>query len=362
MRTGLQARIAVERNGFSLDVPLDIPPGHTAAVLGPNGAGKTTLMEVLAGLLPIERGYVRLDGRTLDDPSEGVFLAPSERRVGVVFQDGVLFPHMGALENVAFGLRAAGAARREARRRAAGWLEAVGLGGGGLAERRPRFLSGGQAQRVALARALVTDPAMLLLDEPFSALDITARAGLRQLLADHLAGFPGPRLLITHDPAEAFLLADHFVILEAGSVVQVGSADDIRLRPASRYAADLAGVNLLAGISSGRLLTVEGGHRLQVAESVEGRVIAAVHPRAISIHIDRPSGSPRNVWQTNIRRVDRHADRVRVQTGGPLPVTAEVTPDARSALGLEKGSTIWVSIKATEIHLRNDADRSERMS
>ena len=352
---GLEARAAVERQGFRLDAAISIPPGRTAAVLGPNGAGKTTLLEALAGLLPLERGYVQLGGRVLDDPAGGVFAPPAERRMGVVFQDGLLFPHLGALENVAFGLRAAGSPRSEARRRAARWLEAVGLSES--AASRPGQLSGGQAQRVALARALVTEPAMLLLDEPFSALDVTARAGLRRLLADHLAGFPGPRLLITHDPTEAFLLADDIVILEGGSVVQTGAADEIRLRPASRYAADLAGVNLLVGAASGRLLTVEGGHRLLVAEPMEGRAIAAVHPRAISIHLDRPAGSPRNVWRTKIRRVDRHADRVRVQTGGPLPVTAEVTPDARSALSLEEGSTVWVSIKATEIRVRSDSGR-----
>ena len=348
MSIGLDARVVVERGGFVLEVLLHIPPGRTVAVLGPNGAGKTTLVEALAGLLPLDRGYVRLGNRILDNPADGVFVEPADRRIGVVFQDGMLFPHLGALENVAFGLRARRVPRSEARRRATGWLAAVGLAD--LAERRPGMLSGGQAQRVALARALVTDPEMLLLDEPFSALDITSRAGLRQMLRDHLSGYPGPRLLITHDPTEAFLLADELVIMEDGSVVQAGGADEIRLRPASRYAADLAGVNLVVGTSSGRVLTVQG-HRLVVAERAEGRVIATIHPRAISIHLDRPGGSPRNSWQTRIQHIDHHADRVRIQTGLPLPLTAEVTPDAQSALHLHPGSTVWLSIKATEINV-----------
>ena len=348
MTAGLEARIVVERGGFVLDVELNIPPGRTVGVLGPNGAGKTTVVEALAGLVPLDRGYIRLDERTLDDPADRVFVVSAERRIGVVFQDGILFPHLGALENVAFGLRARGVPRSEARHRAAAWLAAVGLED--HAEHRPGRLSGGQAQRVALARAMVTDPQMLLLDEPFSALDITARAGLRQLVRDHLVGYPGPRLLITHDPTEAFLLADELVIVEGGSVVQAGGADEIRLRPASRYAADLAGVNLLVGTSSGRLLTIEG-QRLQVAERMEGRVIATIHPRAISIHLSQPGGSPRNSWQTRIQRIDHHADRVRIQTGPPLPVTAEVTPDSQSALDLIPGSSVWVSIKATEIHV-----------
>ena len=345
---GLDARVVVERGGFVLDVSLSIPPDRTMAVLGPNGAGKTTLVKALAGLLALDRGSVRLGDRLLDDPAAGVFVEPSDRRIGVVFQDGMLFPHLSALENIAFGLRAAGLPRSEARRKAAGWLAAVGLSD--LAERRPGVLSGGQAQRVAFARALATEPEMLLLDEPFSALDITSRAGLRRMLREHLSGYSGPRLLITHDPTEAFLLADELVILERGSVVQAGDADEIRLRPASRYAADLAGVNLLAGTASGRVLTVQG-HRLVIAEEMEGRVIATIHPRAISIHLHRPGGSPRNSWETMIRHVDHHADRVRIQTGRPLPLTAEVTPEALSALSLFPGSTVWLSIKATEIHV-----------
>jgi len=191
---------------------------------------------------------------------------------------------------------------------------------------------------------------MLLLDEPFSALDVSSRAGLRRLLQDHLAGFQGPRLLITHDPTEAFLLADRLIVLENGSVVQEGSADQIRLRPASPYAADLAGVNLVVGTASGRILTV-GHHRLVVPEAASGRVIATIHPRAISIHLDRPGGSPRNSWPTRIERIDHHADRVRVQTGNPLPVTAEITPDAQTGLNLAPGSEVWLSVKATEIQV-----------
>ena len=348
MRSGLDSRLTVERSGFHLDMALGIDPGQTVALLGPNGAGKTTAVGALAGLVPLDRGYIRLDDRVLDDPATGTLVGPAERRIGVMFQDGVLFPHLSALENVAFGLRSRGVPRREARRRAAGWLEAVGLDQ--LSDHRPGRLSGGQRQRVALARALITEPSMLLLDEPFSALDVSSRAGLRRLLQDHLAGFPGPSLLITHDPTEAFLLADRLIVLENGSVAQEGSADQIRLRPASPYAADLAGVNLLVGTASGKVLTI-GNHRLVVPEAASGRVIATIHPRAISIHLDRPGGSPRNSWPTRIERIDHHADRVRVQTGPPLPVTAEITPDAQTGLNLAPGSEVWLSVKATEIQV-----------
>lgn len=348
MRAGLDSLLTMRRGGFQLDVPLAIDPGQTVALVGPNGAGKTTVVGALAGLLSLDRGYIRLGDRVLEDADTGIRMEPAERRIGVMFQDGVLFPHLSALENVAFGLRSRRVPRREARRRAGGWLEAVGLGP--LSGHRPGRLSGGQRQRVALARALITDPSMLLLDEPFSALDVSSRAGLRRLLQDHLAGFGGPRLLITHDPTEAFLLADRLIVIENGSVVQEGSADQIRLRPASPYAADLAGVNLVVGTASGRILTV-GSHRLVVPEAASGRVIATIHPRAISIHLDRPGGSPRNSWSTRIERIDHHADRVRVQTGNPLPVTAEITPDAQTGLNLAPGSEVWLSVKATEIQV-----------
>ncbi len=354
---GLEARLVVRRGDFLLDVALTIPPDRTVAVLGPNGAGKTTLVEALAGLAPIDRGAIRLGDRILDDPAAGIFVKPADRRVGVVFQDGMLFPHLSALDNVAFGLRATGLSRSRARRRAASWLTAVGIDD--LARRRPSALSGGQAQRVAFARALVTDPEVLLLDEPFSALDITARTGLRRMVGDHLSGYSGARLLITHDPAEAFLLADELVILEEGLVVQTGTADEIRLRPSTRYAADLAGVNLLVGSASGHVMVVDG-QPLVIADGVEGRVIATIHPRAISIHLDRPGGSPRNSWATTIRYVDHHSDRVRIQTAGPIPLTAEVTPAAQYSLNLYPGTSVWLSVKATEINVARRGVRLER--
>lgn len=345
---GLDSRLIIKRPGFRLDAAVRIDQGETVALLGPNGAGKSTVVGALAGLVALDGGFIRLGDRVLEDAYAGVFVPPADRGIGVMFQDGILFPHMSALENVAFGLRSRKMPRREARLRAAGWLEAVGLDG--LADRRPDRLSGGQRQRVALARALTTEPSMLLLDEPFSALDISSRTGLRHLLRDHLAGFPGPALLITHDPTEAFLLADRLIVLENGAVAQEGSADQIRLRPASPYAADLAGVNLVIGTASGRVLAV-GDHRLMVAETHSGRAIATIHPRAISIHLDRPGGSPRNSWRTTIERIDHHADRVRVQTSGPLPVTAEITPEAQTGLNLVRGSEVWLSVKATEIQV-----------
>ena len=349
MSGGLEAYLKVSRDAFDLDIELSIPARTTVALLGPNAAGKSTAVAALVGIVAMQGGYVRLNGRVLDDPGRGTFVPPEERHIGVVFQDGVLFPHLSVLDNVAFGIRSRGASRREAALTARKWLARVG--GEGLEDRKPTDLSGGQAQRVALARALAPGPELLLLDEPLSALDVTGRAHIRHLLDDHLADFGGPRLLITHDPTEAFLLADEIHIIEDGVVTQSGKPDDIRLRPRTRYVADLAGSNLVVGVARDGLVRVDG-HELAIAEThTVGPVLATIQPRAISLHHNQPEGSPRNSWRTKIQRIEHYGDRVRVQTGDPLTLTAEITPRALDSLGLSEGSVVWLSIKATEIEV-----------
>lgn len=351
--TDLELRMRVPRSEtFQVDLALMIPSGETHALLGPNGAGKSTVVAAIAGLVSIASGRIALDGAVLDDPAGRVFVPPEERSIGVVFQDYLLFPHLNVMENVEFGLRSRHVARSEAVARSREWLRRVGLEG--REDAKPGDLSGGQAQRVALARALVTDPEVLLLDEPLSALDVTTRTSLRRVLAEHLIAFEGPRLLITHDPAEAFILADTIHIIEAGTVTQTGDADDIRLRPRTPYAADVAGANLLSGTATSGLVTV-GAHQLQVADEVpDGPVLVAIQPTAVAIHIRRPGGSPRNTWAATVERIERLGTRVRLQTGDPLPLTAELTVAARDDLGLEPGSEVWVAVKATEIEVQED--------
>ena len=346
--TGLEAHFGLNRgDSFRIDLSLSIPTGTTVALLGPNGAGKSTAVGAIAGLLPIDSGRIDLAGITLDDPMADILVPAEARRIGVVFQDYLLFPHMTVIENVAFGLRSRGVSRSEAMERARSWLERLDLTG--LERRKPPQLSGGQAQRVALARALVIEPDLLLLDEPLSALDVTTRVELRRVLARHLEDFPGPRLVITHDPTEAFLLADEVHIIEKGAVTQSGSPDEIRLRPRTPYAADLAGSNLVFGRASHGQVDV-GSHFIHLAEhEIEGEVLLTIRPSAISLHRVPPEGSPRNTWQTTIAVMERLGERTRIQTGAPLPLTVEVTSEATSALGLGEGEEVWVAIKATEI-------------
>ncbi|TMF37189.1 MAG: ABC transporter ATP-binding protein [Chloroflexi bacterium] len=336
----LSARITVKQNGFFLEVDLLVSAGETVAVLGPNGAGKTTLLRALAGLIPIQ-GHVELDGQVLDDSAAGRHVPTERRGVGLVFQDHVLFPHMTVQQNVAFGLRHnASATSRQ-------WLDRAGLGE--KANALPRDLSGGQAQRVAILRTLATEPRLLLLDEPLSALDVTIRAEVRRELSRQLSGFHGVRILVTHDPLEAMALADRLVVLEQGRITQSGTAAEVTARPRSRFVADLAGVNLLRGRARGDHIELAGGAIVAAPDAGDGDVFAVIHPRAVALYLARPQGTPRNVWRARAEDLDLQGERVRVRLSGALPLVAEVTPSAVRELKLDSGAEVWAAVKATEI-------------
>jgi molybdate transport system ATP-binding protein len=232
---GLEVDLLVRRGGFALELRFALAPGTTAALLGPNGSGKSTLVDALAGLVPLARGDVMLAGRPLEHTARRLRLAPQERGLGVMFQGYCLFKHMSARDNVAYGLRARGVPRARARAEAQAWLERLGVAD--VADRRPDALSGGQAQRIALARAMITRPALLLLDEPLAALDVSARAHARALLAGWLAEAGAIGLVVTHDVRDALALAGELLVLEDGRLTAHGRADDLRARPPTPYVA-----------------------------------------------------------------------------------------------------------------------------
>lgn len=343
----LRLDVHLRRGALQLDVELDVGERETVAIVGPNGAGKSSLLAAIAGLLPIDRGRIALGDVVFDGGPAAPFVPPEQRRAGVLFQDLLLFPHRTARDNVAYGIRSRGGSRGEARARAEEWLRRVGIGD--LARALPRTLSGGQAQRVALARALATEPRLLLLDEPLSAVDATARLSLRRDLRTHLDAFIGPRLVVTHDAIDAFAFADRIAVLENGRIVQSGSVAEICGRPRTRYVADLVGTNLFRGIATAGALRIDGGGSLVVPPGNDGAVIATVHPRAVALYRSRPDGTPRNVWRAEVAAIESAGDRVRVRVAGDVPLVAEVTQQAVAELGLALGGDVWVALKATEI-------------
>lgn len=346
----LHAAVQYHLGSFDLDVELAVQAGEVVALLGPNGSGKTTLLRCVAGLAPIDSGRISLGGEVLDEPQSGTFRPPEARAVGFVFQDYVLFRNLSVLENAAFGLRARRVRAAQARKLAGELLDRVGLSE--YAQQRPSALSGGQAQRVALCRALAPSPRILLLDEPLAALDVGTRAAVRRDLRRHLEAFAGVTIVVTHDPVDAYSLADRVAILDAGRVVQTGTLADVTAHPRSRYVADLVGVNLIAGSVANGVLTTPSGAKIVVADAPNGPSFAVIRPHSIVLGRDvAPALSTRNFWSGKIVEIDLLGDRARVGVATALALTAEITAAALEAMQLRVGDEVTASVKATEIEV-----------
>jgi molybdate transport system ATP-binding protein len=341
----LAAHFAVHRPQHTTAIDLEGEPGQVIGLIGPNGAGKSTTLRAVAGLLEITEGSIAINDVLMAGP--GMHVPAHRRRVGFVFQDHLLFPHLSVLDNVAFGPRAKGIRRATARRQARSWIERLDLVA--LADRKPGRLSGGQAQRVAIARALASDPQVLLLDEPTAALDASAAMGLRTMLRDHLRAFAGVSIVVTHTALDAMVIADRLVVIDGGRIVQTGTPADIAARPRTQHVAALVGLNLVRGKAAAGLVTLASGATLVAADRVSGTVFASFTPTAVSLFAERPTGSPRNVWKGKVVSLAPHGDSIRVQLDAALPLIADITPAALTALELHPGDQIWASVKATEV-------------
>jgi len=345
----LDADIRLRLDRLNLDAVMSARAGEVVALLGPNGAGKSTILRALAGLLRLDGGKVELDGTVLEEPARHTRVAPEKRPVGLMFQDYLLFPHLSAVENVAFGLRARGVDKRVARERSAAALERLGVAK--VAEARPGNMSGGQQQRVAMARAMVTEPKLLLLDEPLAALDVSTKTDVRRQLRAALRESRAANVMVTHDLLDAVALADRMFVIEDGGIAQSGTPAEVTARPKSRYVADLVGVNLLRGTARSTALELDGGGRLVTAEEMSGQVLAVIAPHDVSVSRDRPEphAAAVNVWPGQVGAVDLMGDRVRVRVDGTPTVTAEVTPAAVDALKLDAGGELWASVEPAAI-------------
>ncbi len=337
------------RSGFELDANLTIPLGESpvTVLFGPSGSGKTTLLRLLAGLEKPDSGSIVFDGRCWYDSVRGVFVPPQQRRAGLLFQDYALFPHLTVAENVGYAARRGGAD---------GLLEAFGLAQ--LAGRMPRAISGGQQQRVGLARALAADPALLLLDEPLSALDAATRTRTRHELRRILVESAVPAIVVTHDRMEAVALGDRMAVIVEGRIRQAGPIQDVFRHPADAQVAESVGVeNVLPGEIAGRasgLLTVEVGEwHLQCVDGGEsGPVCACIRAEDVVLTRESPqTSSARNRLSGRVRSVILEGPLARVELDCGFPLVAVVTAQSAEELQLQAGDELRAVIKATSVHL-----------
>jgi molybdate transport system ATP-binding protein len=350
--------LRVQANVDERDVAFDLAlaDGEVLAVLGPNGAGKSTLLALIAGLLRPDQGRIELGTRVLTDTGSGVFIPAHSRGVAMLSQRAMLFPHMSVAANVAFAPRSKGQRRRQARVIAERWLAAVDARD--LADRRPAQLSGGQAQRVAIARALAAEPQLLLLDEPMSALDVTAVPALRRLLRHILRDEVRTAVIVTHDLRDALAVADRVIVVEHGRIVENGPVRSVLAAPRSAFAARVTGVNLVSGTITepGILQTAWGATVSGTGEvSPGGAAVALFRPTAVAIHLVPPHASPRNTLPVTIAEMDIHDATVRVrgaaQPDGSPGLAADVTAAAAADLELAPGQDVYFVVKTQETEL-----------
>jgi molybdate transport system ATP-binding protein len=355
----LEVRLRHRLSRLDLDVDFSVDR-ETLALVGPSGAGKSTILRAVAGLVRPEPARVVHDSRVLLDTDHGIDVPPEDRRVGMVYQDGALFPFSSVLSNVAYGVRAD---RRSRDRTARSVLERFGIAH--LAGARVADLSGGERQRVALARAVASDPHILLLDEPLSALDAVTKSEVAAELQLRLRELDLPAVLVSHDFEDVLGLADRVAVLQEGHIVQTGTANELVDSPASAFVASLAGMNYFVGTARRRfdLTHVVGDgwtSAIQSVDDLEGPVGVVVYPWEISLSPRRPEGSALNVLVGPIRRVSVVGNRARVSLDSAPPVVAEVTEQSARHLQLASGSTVVASWKATATRLvRVGADQAE---
>lgn len=343
--------------GYAASVRVEA--GRTLALVGPNGAGKSTTLDLIAGLLVPSTARLTIGDDVLIDTDRGISVAPHRRRIAVLGQDPLLFPHLRVQDNVEFGPLAQGLPRREARDRATRLLADVDADQ--FARRYPRQLSGGQAARVALARALATTPRAVLLDEPFAALDVDVAPQMRRVLGDELRRHRVPTILVTHDLLDVLALADDVAVIEGGRIVECAPTNEVLRAPVSAFAASLAGVNHVRGrLTAAGVLAGEDGLVVHgVADDLEvgAATVGVWSPTAVALYTEAPSGSPRNVWRGVVADLVDRGGVVRVSVALATPagecprISADLSPAAVRDLALAPGVFVHAVVKAQEIRL-----------
>jgi molybdate transport system ATP-binding protein len=360
-----ELRFAAAVADRGLRASFDVAAGEVLAILGPNGAGKSTIAGVIAGLVPADEALVQVGARVLTDSERNLTVPTHDRRVGLLLQDPLLFPHLDVLGNVMFAARTrsdrigpdrTGPDRIGARAAALRWLDAVGVAD--LAGRKPRQLSGGQAQRVAIARALAAEPEVLLLDEPLAGLDVAGAAAARAVLREVMAVGGRSTVLITHDVLDVLALADRVVVREDGAITETGGVTEVLAAPRSHFGARIAGLNLVRGVltGTGTLAAAAGQswHGIAAEPLATGQeAVAVFSPAAVSVFREQPHGSPRNSVRGPIVGIEAAGPVVRVrledQSDATPGLAADISTEAMADLRLGVGDIVWLTVKAQAV-------------
>ena len=332
--------------GFNqLSYSLQVEKGEHIVVIGQNGAGKSALLRILAGLLPLTKGSLKIDNQLVDQPESYTFLPAHKRPTVLQLQTGAVFPHLNVTKNIAYPLRQMKVEPKIARSIIEESIERFELSE--IRNRLPSTLSGGQLSRVALARSLAGSPGILLLDEPTSSIDIEASSWI----GEFLKGLQTTLVLVSHNPVEALLIGKKMVVIDNGTVIQRGTPVDVSTQPVNSWVAKFLNLNLLSASVNEFEANVHGGGSLRLAEKWNGEVNISFSSSAISLYTDPPDGSPRNVWEATVSALHADGEIVRVEIAGPFKATAIITKESLHQLDLRLGSKCWAAIKANELNV-----------
>lgn len=340
--------LSYKAGAFELEnISFSVRSDETLVVLGPTGAGKTVLLELLAGLRKPSRGSIVSEGKDITR------LPPEKRGIGLVYQDYLLFPHLNVFDNIAYGLRASGAPTREVRPQVE--ETAARFGVSALLSRRTRNLSGGEQQRVAIARTLITLPRVLLLDEPFSAVDPNTKDALMRELSGILSSYHVPVVYVTHDQLEAMEMADKIAVMNNGRIVQLDLPDVVFSSPKSKFVADFVGTR---NIYQGEAIGEEGGSTVslggcQVYSSLEmrGKVHVTIRPEDIIVSHASSESSARNQLHGKVVGIVEKGPLVYVTADCGVEVTAAITRQSFKQLGMTLDDDVWMIFKASSVNL-----------
>ncbi|MEM4265222.1 MAG: ATP-binding cassette domain-containing protein [Thermoplasmata archaeon] len=329
------------------EVSFGVARGETLVVLGPTGAGKTVLLELIAGFRTPRSGSILMDGREITD------LPPEKRKIGMLYQDYLLFPHLDVFENIAYGLRSRGMRMDELRKKVDDISSRLAIGH--LLNRKVRRLSGGEQQRVSLARALVTDPSILLLDEPFSAVDPETKENLMRQLSSALASWDIPVIYVTHDQIEAAEIADTLAVLSNGRIVQIGAPGEVFSSPKSEFVARFLGS---MNIYKGRARKSDGSTIVRISDvsifsstDIEGDVHVTIRPEDIIISRKAVESSARNSFWGKVVKISEKGPIIFVTSDFGIEMTASITRQSFIDLDIGIGDDVCFTFKATNVNL-----------